>query len=87
MKKPFAKVENLNPTFRWRDVPRALWYFLREDRGKFIGASVVIFIIQFLDLLPAILGGKIVDFFTTYHDLIANDESILSKLSKTQTTL
>ncbi|MEK7615742.1 MAG: ABC transporter ATP-binding protein [Patescibacteria group bacterium] len=65
-RKEFQKVENLNPAFRWRDLPKAIWYLLREDRGKFVWASIVIFIIQFLDLLPAILGGKIVDFFTSY---------------------
>ena len=55
-----------NNAFRWRDVPRAIWYFLAEDRRKFVGASIALFFIFFYDLLPAIFAGKIVDFFSAY---------------------
>ncbi len=53
--------------FRWRDVPRAIWYFLEQDRGRFVIASIILFLNYFFDLLPAIFAGKIVDFFTKYH--------------------
>ncbi len=61
------KVENINPAFRWRDVPRALWYFLQEDRLKFSVSFFILFLIFFYELLPAMVAGKIVDFFTNYH--------------------
>ncbi len=65
-RKTFAKVENLNPAFRWRDVPRAIWYFLEGDRTRFIVAFIVLFIIFFYELVPAWIAGKVVDFFAHY---------------------
>ncbi len=65
-RKKFEKTENLNPAFRWRDVPKAIWYFLEEDRTKFSIAFVVLFCIFFYELVPAYIAGKVVDFFLTY---------------------
>src|SRR3989344_4934074 len=60
------KVESLNPAFRWRDVPRAISYFLEEDKAKFVTAFFGLFIILFYDLVPPYIAGKIVDFFSLY---------------------
>ncbi len=52
--------------FRWRDVPRAIWYFLEGDRTKFVAVSLMLVPVFLYDLVPAIFVGKIVDFFTAY---------------------
>lgn len=53
--------------YRWRDLPRAFWYFLDEERPRFVALSILLFFIFFYDLAPAIFVGKMVDFFTHYH--------------------
>src|SRR3989344_798934 len=65
-KKSLGAVKNVNPQFKWRDVPRAIWYFLEEDRKRFAVAFVVLFGIFFYELVPAWVAGKIVDFFLHY---------------------
>jgi ABC-type multidrug transport system fused ATPase/permease subunit len=50
----------------WREIPKHIWYFLEEDRGKFIFSFIVLLIIFFYDLVPVFIVGKIVDFFTNY---------------------
>ncbi|OGI86463.1 hypothetical protein A3A05_02840 [Candidatus Nomurabacteria bacterium RIFCSPLOWO2_01_FULL_41_12] len=64
-----AKINSQNRAtadFSWLDVPKAIWYFLAEDRKKFV-VSFSILVFGFLyELLPVYIVGKIVDFFTTY---------------------
>jgi len=50
----------------WREIPKFIWYFLEEDRGKFIFSFFILLIIFFYDLVPVYIVGKIVDFFTEY---------------------
>src|SRR3989344_9615138 len=61
------KVVQENPSFRWRDVPRAIWFFLDKDRGKFLACVLILFAIFFYDLVPAYIVGRVVDFFTVYN--------------------
>lgn len=52
--------------FSWLDVPKSVWYFLEEDRGKFIFFFISLSIFLLYNFVPAYVAGKIVDFFTTY---------------------
>ena len=52
--------------FSWLDVPKAIWYFIAEDKKKFL-ISFFILIFGFLyELVPVFIVGKIVDFFSHY---------------------
>ncbi len=50
----------------WIDVPKSIWYFLENDKKKFIIAFFVLLLIFFYELVPVFIVGKIVDFFTNY---------------------
>lgn len=62
--KPETKANN----FTWLDVARSVWYFMAEDKKKFVFFFIVLSAIFFYDLVPAYIVGKIVDFFSTYKD-------------------
>lgn len=53
-------------SFKWSDMLRALWYLLDDQKNKYLFLSVVVFCVQFYELVPAYIVGKIVDFFSTY---------------------
>jgi ABC-type multidrug transport system fused ATPase/permease subunit len=57
-----AKTNNLS----WLEVPKALWYFLAEDKYKFVFYFIILSAIFFYELIPPYIVGKIIDFFTTY---------------------
>src|SRR3989344_5220754 len=57
---------NQTNNFSWLDVPKAVWYFLAEDRKKFLVAFFVLTTIFLYELVPAYIVGKLVDFFTNY---------------------
>ena len=59
-----TKAENKN--FSWLDIPKAVWYFLEEDKIKFIFYLATLLIAFFYDLVPVYIVGKMVDFFTNY---------------------
>lgn len=52
--------------FSWLDVPKAVWYFLEEDKGKFIFFIFILSIIFLYTFIPAYIVGKMVDFFSVY---------------------
>jgi ABC-type multidrug transport system fused ATPase/permease subunit len=52
--------------FSWFDMVKAMWYFLREDRKKYVIFSILVIIIYTYTLVPIFIVGLIVDFFTTY---------------------
>src|SRR3989344_4723705 len=52
--------------FSWLDIPKAIWYFLAEDRKKFTLAFFTLTVVFLYDLVPPFMVGKIVDFFTEY---------------------
>jgi ABC-type multidrug transport system fused ATPase/permease subunit len=59
-------MKNNPKNFSWVDVSKAIWYFIEEDKGKFIFFTVILFFVLFYNLLPAYIVGKIVDFFSNY---------------------
>lgn len=52
--------------FSWADLARAYWYLLGERRWKYLGLLVLLFIILFYQVVPPLIVGLIVDFFSTY---------------------
>ena len=58
--------QNSTANFSWLDVPKSIWYFLEEDKKKFVIASIVLLSAFFYDLVPAYIVGKIIDFFVNY---------------------
>ncbi|MEK7588564.1 MAG: ABC transporter ATP-binding protein [Patescibacteria group bacterium] len=60
------KSEAKEKSMSWSDVPKAVWYFLDKDKGRFLFAFIILLIIFFYDLIPIYVVGKIVDFFTSY---------------------
>jgi ABC-type multidrug transport system fused ATPase/permease subunit len=52
--------------FGWRDMLRSLWYLLDDQKQKYLFLSAIVFLVQFYELVPTVIVGKIVDFFTTY---------------------
>lgn len=62
--KPITKTTTQK--FGWLDVPKSIWYFLDKDKPRWIFLNVILFVVLFYDLIPALVVGKIIDFFTTY---------------------
>ncbi len=61
------RLENAKPKiFSWLDTAKGFWYFLAEDRYKYLWYFILLLIIFFYDLVPIYLVGKMVDFFTSY---------------------
>ena len=57
---------NKTASFSWLDVPKSIWYFMEEDKAKFV-LSFSILVFGFLyELVPVFVVGKVVDFFATY---------------------
>lgn len=52
--------------FSWKDLMSATWYFLEGYRRPFIFWTITLFIVFFYQLVPPVIIGKIIDFFTTY---------------------
>jgi ABC-type multidrug transport system fused ATPase/permease subunit len=55
-----------DPPFSWGEVPRSIWYFIAEDKRRFVVLNSILFFIFFYELVPPYIAGKVVDFFTTY---------------------
>ena len=55
-----------NTGIHWTEVPKFIWYFLDEDKTKFLISFLILFVIFFYELVPVYIVGKIVDFFTKY---------------------
>jgi len=60
------KLKTDRPSITWAEVPKSVWYFLKEDKKKFFIAIFVLSAIYFYDFIPIYIMGKIVDFFTKY---------------------
>jgi ABC-type multidrug transport system fused ATPase/permease subunit len=52
--------------FSFYDVPKAIWYFLAEDRRKYIFFTFLLFVALFYDFVPPFLIGRITDFLTQF---------------------
>lgn len=56
----------LLPKFSWFDVPKSIWYFLGENKSRYVFFTILLFVVSFYELVPALIAGKIIDFFTQY---------------------
>lgn len=52
--------------FTWADIPRSIYYFLDQDRRRWVVLNSILLVILFYDIVPPLVFGRIVDFFTTY---------------------
>jgi len=59
-------MKNDPKNFFWLDVPKSIWYFLEEDKKRFIFAVSILSAIFAYDLVPIFIVGKVVDFFALY---------------------
>lgn len=48
--------------FTFLDLPRAIWFFLAEERWKFLGFLGVLIMVLFYNMVPPLIIGKIADF-------------------------
>jgi ABC-type multidrug transport system fused ATPase/permease subunit len=59
--------KNSDPAiFSWLDVAKSIWYFLEEDKIKFIVYAFILSTAFLYDFVPAYIVGKIVDFFVQH---------------------
>lgn len=52
--------------FTWLDIFRSIWHFLEKDKAKYVFFNIILFLVFFYELVPALILGKIVDFFTIW---------------------
>ncbi len=52
--------------FSWADLVRAYWYLLGERRWKYLGLVTLLFFILFYQVVPPLIVGLVVDFFSKY---------------------
>ncbi len=52
--------------FTWFDVPKSIWYFLGPDKSQWSFFNVILFVVFFYDLVPPLIVGGMIDFFTEY---------------------
>lgn len=50
----------------WKEIPKSIWYFLENDKAKFLLSFFILLVVFFYDLVLIYTVGKIVDFFTKY---------------------
>lgn len=50
----------------WKEIPKSIWYFLDEDKNKFLLSFSILLLVFFYDLVPIYVVGKVIDFFSTY---------------------
>lgn len=53
--------------FRFIDIPRAIWFFCGEERWRYAGFTLMLFLAMFYVMVPPYLIGKILDFLIAYH--------------------
>lgn len=63
-------IKNYDPKlkFSWLDFIRSVWMFFGKHRLKFTILFSLLVLINFYELVPPMLIGKVVDFFTTYQN-------------------
>ncbi len=54
------------PKFSWWNLVQAFYYLLDDKRAKYLTYTVILIVVLFYDLLPVLIVGWIVDFFTHY---------------------
>jgi ABC-type multidrug transport system fused ATPase/permease subunit len=58
--------KNASDHFGFLDIPRAIWYFVAEDRSQYVFFTFLLFIALFYVMVPPYLIGSIVDFLAAY---------------------
>ena len=58
--------DEIGVDFSWTDLPKSILYFVRGDKKKFIFYSIVLFSVFFYELVPPLIIGMIIDFFTGF---------------------
>lgn len=53
--------------FSWLVIPKTLWLFLQPFKWRFIFANLLLFLVFFYELAPALFLAGIVNFLTAYH--------------------
>ncbi|MDQ3075730.1 MAG: ABC transporter ATP-binding protein/permease [bacterium] len=53
--------------FSWRDMIKAIFYLLENKKKEYLLYTGILVSILFYDLVPVLIVGKIVDFFTNYN--------------------
>lgn len=60
-------VNDLGQNFNWSDLFRSIWFILDKFKWKFIFWWIILTLVHFYSIVPPLIIGKIVDFFTTYN--------------------
>ncbi|MEI7480252.1 MAG: hypothetical protein WCJ59_01355, partial [bacterium] len=58
--------KEIMPKFSWWNLVQAFYYLLDDKRAKYLTYTVILIVVLFYDLLPVLIVGWIVDFFTHY---------------------
>lgn len=66
--------------FRFRDLPRALWYFLAEERWRYLLFFIVLMAVMFYTLVPPLLIGLSANFLIDYVGAPATAKPEVSRL-------
>jgi ABC-type multidrug transport system fused ATPase/permease subunit len=53
--------------FSWFDLARAYWYLLGGRKWKYLGLQTCLVIVLFYQVVPPLIVGLMVDFFSAYH--------------------
>jgi len=53
--------------FSWGDLFKAYWFLLNNLKWKWLFLTIFLFALHFYVIVPPLIIGKIVDFFTLYH--------------------
>lgn len=61
-------VPSSETVFRFRDVPRAIWYFLAEDRRRYLVFLGFLAVALAYDLVPPVLIGSIANFLVEWKE-------------------
>jgi ABC-type multidrug transport system fused ATPase/permease subunit len=54
------------PKFSWWDLMKAFYFLLDTKRSKYFTYTTILILVLFYDLVPTLIIGMIVDFFTNY---------------------
>ena len=52
--------------FGFRDLPRAIWFFLAKDQRKYIFFTALLLLVLFYDMVPPYLIGRVANFLVNY---------------------
>lgn len=56
----------ISPSFSWADLFKSVWHITETKRTSFFLAHIAVLLLSFYTILPPLLIGAIVDFFTQY---------------------